>query len=752
MMCSTRHTASSLAGAETRRKERAGRWRRLLLLLVGACTVAAGQVQAQQVSQNDAIHRRGRIWENIWNDGFIGNGCAWDYCTTAPLGLFPGFSGFVHPFGGEGNAINTYANANFHNFRSGVWIVAKDLLTPGLPPGFNPTQTDYELYAAGAQGDTRGVTSVRDSIRFVANYAEREGFNPLLPEEMTEATWNTNVGITVTRRTYVWSYPGYQDFILYDYLFENTGLMVSEQADQVVPNTDAFQQALEEVWFAFHSGISVSTKSQINFHSNLTAVQAGAFGWQPPYHDYYHVYDDGALVFSTNYNGGQAPPPFDSFPVKENEAWKARFGNELQSPAAFGWLALYADPADAPRSTAAPDVLRIDTFKGNPSPPQDLEFFKATEEQPIDYYDFVTTPTLRPELGNDGDRFNFFTQSYGPYTMAPGDQVRIVVAEIAGVMDYHDVIAGDPEGHFPDSTIAAILRNAEHARDAVAWGLGAMVEGIPLAADVPEPPPAPGVEAVNASQGTEKAVIGVTWDQVAETTTIDDAAGVFYNGLDDLDGYRIYRSTDFQFANDVQDPVFRGAAWDLIADIPKEQFGQYFDAELGRYRYVDEDVDFGFRYGYYVSAYNRDPGSWTSANGTVVGDLPELASGAVPGQSRTPPVAAAAGPVASFDIYVVPNPFVFGDPDRWFGLNDPYRIEFRNLPERATIRIYTLSGDLVRTLPHGPDEVGNLSGTRVWDQKSDSGLRVAPGLYIYHVASETEGLAGNLTGKLMIIR
>jgi hypothetical protein len=58
----------------------------------------------------------------------------------------------------------------------------------------------------------------------------------------------------------------------------------------------------------------------------------------------------------------------------------------------------------------------------------------------------------------------------------------------------------------------------------------------------------------------------------------------------------------------------------------------------------------------------------------------------------------------------------------------------------------------VRTIQHGPDQRGNLSGTAIWDQKSDSGLLVAPGLYVFHVRSRTEGVGGELTGKIMIIR
>src|SRR5690606_6703127 len=95
------------------------------------------------------------------------------------------------------------------------------------------------------------------------------------------------------------------------------------------------------------------------------------------------------------------------------------------------------------------------------------------------------------------------------------------------------------------------------------------VDGFPLAADAPEPPPAPRTDAVNASRGSEEAIIAVTWDDVAETTTIADGAGAtFYDGRNDLDGYRIYRSSDFQYTSDTESPVLRGAAWTLVADIP----------------------------------------------------------------------------------------------------------------------------------------------------------------------------------------
>ncbi|RPH37365.1 hypothetical protein EHM92_02880, partial [bacterium] len=663
-----------------------------LLSMLALTDVGRAQVNAE------IAHQRGRLWENLQNDGWIGSLGAWDFLTPQPLGFFPGFVGYNHPVGDENFALRQgYENSNFHNFRSGVWIVAKDLLTPGAPPTNTPLPTDYEIYASGLQGNTRGIEQTLQPMVKDSNYAERPGFDARLPEEMITASWNTNTGITVTRRSYVWSYPGAQDLIIYDYTFKNTGIMVSTLSRLVVPGFP--QQTLNGVYFVFHSGISVSTKSQINWESTLTAIQAGGFGWGGtkegvPFHDFYHVEDDNTLTYSTNINGGVAPFPGDPFPPKEISEVRSRFGNELQSPAAFGWLALYASPlvkGGAERPSPKPDVLRVDSHKGGRLQGQslDLEGFLPGKFPPQRFYIFATSPDLQASLGNNGRRMNFYTFSYGPYTIAPGDSLRFVVAEIAGVMDYNEVIAGDPNHHFPDSTQAAIRRNAALARNAIQWGRGGNVDGLPLAAQLPAPPPPPPCDALNASIGLDTAAVAVTWSKVAETTDFSDGAGnPWFTGASDVDGYRIYRSTDFQYSGEGVLPAFRGAAWTLVADIPKSEFGTYFNATADRYRYLDKDVKFGLRYGYYVSAYRQQPRPWVSSNGTTVPNLPALASSDV---NRSLPVTPAPGPVAGGNIFVAPNPYVYGDPQRTFGSSNPYAVEFRNLPARATIRIYTLA-------------------------------------------------------------
>ena len=99
--------------------------------------------------------------------------------------------------------------------------------------------------------------------------------------------------------------------------------------------------------------------------------------------------------------------------------------------------------------------------------------------------------------------------------------------------------------------------------------------------------------------------------------------------------------------------------------------------------------------------------------------------------------------------YVVPNPYIGSasfEPGRFAvsGRGDR-RVEFRNLPLNATIRIYTVRGDLVRTLRQD----GSTSGFVAWDLRTKDNLDVAPGLYLFHV--EAPGAETHI-GKLAVIK
>jgi hypothetical protein len=94
-------------------------------------------------------------------------------------------------------------------------------------------------------------------------------------------------------------------------------------------------------------------------------------------------------------------------------------------------------------------------------------------------------------------------------------------------------------------------------------------------------------------------------------------------------------------------------------------------------------------------------------------------------------------------IRVVPNPYIVRND--WEPSRDYSRLAFTHLPDKCTIRIYTLSGDLLRTLEHdSPD----LDGNENWDLLTKNNQKIAAGIYIYHVDSEY----GEKIGKFAVVR
>ena len=68
---------------------------------------------------------------------------------------------------------------------------------------------------------------------------------------------------------------------------------------------------------------------------------------------------------------------------------------------------------------------------------------------------------------------------------------------------------------------------------------------------------------------------------------------------------------------------------------------------------------------------------------------------------------------------------------------------FANLTKQATIKILTLSGQVIRTLEE-KDGNGGVS----WDLRNEWGEMVASGIYIYYIFSNND----SKKGKLAIVR
>ncbi len=158
-------------------------------------------------------------------------------------------------------------------------------------------------------------------------------------------------------------------------------------------------------------------------------------------------------------------------------------------------------------------------------------------------------------------------------------------------------------------------------------------------------------------------------------------------------------------------------------------------------------------------SWSNDPNTWEAARaqlaGIIASALPPVPP-APPGPPvpPVPPVPPPTNPTGPPPLTTIPTPTtsvdtstelsglrVFPNPwraDRQF----PAQITFSPLASNSTVKIFTLSGHLVRS-------VQTSSGTFGWDMTNDSGDKVASGVYVYRIATPD---GQSTRGKLSIIR
>ena len=145
--------------------------------------------------------------------------------------------------------------------------------------------------------------------------------------------------------------------------------------------------------------------------------------------------------------------------------------------------------------------------------------------------------------------------------------------------------------------------------------------------------------------------------------------------------------------------------------------------------YTDQDVKKGFDYYYNVTA--------VDANNI------ESSRYWLRTTRRSVVPTTALGRSSMADVRVVPNPFIWSEGGNYTGY--PNKILFAGLPGPCEINIYTISGDLVKTIIHNEE-----TGLQDWDQITKYNQYIASGTYVYHVR-ELYG-KGDKTGIFIIIR
>jgi len=252
--------------------------------------------------------------------------------------------------------------------------------------------------------------------------------------------------------------------------------------------------------------------------------------------------------------------------------------------------------------------------------------------------------------------------------------------------------------------------------------------------------------------------VTLTWDNQPEILL---NAGIAGAGDFHFTGYRLYRLSDWRDRHSQLPPPER---WEQIAGFGSDSINgmrplaQVLDTTtaydlirygqkhypIGRYRFVDDHVLDGFDYLYLITTVATkiiQGNAGTTTTQQIESPLvPVLDSVVVPHHRSTD---------RSGAVWVVPNPYRGGA--AWDRPNVPgdvfgRHVDFFGLPSaRATIKIYTLAGDLVAQLDH---DGTRGDGEAPWNLISRNGQDVESGIYLFTVDSKL----GHQVGRFVIIR
>jgi len=283
---------------------------------------------------------------------------------------------------------------------------------------------------------------------------------------------------------------------------------------------------------------------------------------------------------------------------------------------------------------------------------------------------------------------------------------------------------------------------------------------------LPSPPPSP---TMRIEVKDRQAVL--YWSNNAE-----NAKDILTNKKN-FEGYRIYRTNPEDFDQSTND-------WTMLASYDKEQNSLFFDNGFEQIRIKDEQGNPTVKFFdgdtipyHYMYPMNDLLNGWqysitltAFSDGDIKAGLPSLESSLLANEKTIIPGTTISVSDTISDIGIFPNPYsVSASWDAQANMERGRKLYFYNLPKKATISIYTLSGDKVCTLfheegiSHGQNidwfsQTGNVNssditfagGIHAWDLISDKDQALATGMYVVHVKDEINGRIK--TGKFLIIK
>lgn len=279
---------------------------------------------------------------------------------------------------------------------------------------------------------------------------------------------------------------------------------------------------------------------------------------------------------------------------------------------------------------------------------------------------------------------------YGPYTIEPGESVRIVVAE--AVSGISRELANETGVLFKAGEISAREKNeiVFQGRDSLFQTFERALANFNSGYSVPEPPRPP--SELNVNSGGDGIFLDWSYESGEEAR---------------ISGFEVYRAS-----------AELDSTYYLIHEAgPSER------------SFIDDDDTpqpagppiRGRDYYYYVVAV----GNANDNDGSALTPQVPLRSSRYYSQSYDPARLQRQAGEAMADIRIVPNPYVASNTGGLTFDAARDRVAFFEIPGEARIRVYTELGELVRTIEHTDG-----SGDAFWDLRTESRQRVVSGIYI----------------------
>jgi hypothetical protein len=539
---------------------------------------------------------------------------------------------------------------------------------------------------------------------------------------MLESWINTDMGLEIHQKVYGFSHKDFDDFQIYEWTFKNTG-----NADRD-PEIELPNQTLEDVYFL----------RQLRYFEDFKNW-ASDYGWFP----------NDTLRILYSYPARTEDAEFDIFGGVDPSTGFIGF------PFFMGEVILFAstngnptvnDP-NQPSMTGTGDCdLESVTWHSN-----NLSTYQRDNLYALMSEGFSVYPGYESDIDLNGTKpghhaqsfdrrgFNFPTDvawwgytlagfyACGPFTLSPGDSFKVVWAQVEGMISpekgdeigslwkqgsctWGNMVPGGPDDILPppyrnfpslyadDAYSTAlnnwakdnwvftgkdsIFKNASNAQKAWQSNLEVPAVPFPPSISITSLPDRIRIEWVPTQAGYETGVVG----------------------------YKVYRALGSYYTHLPEDESqVIGGNWEMIFEC-----GQGTPNALTNL-FDDYTAQRGLAYYYYVSAVN-------SAG---------IESGKYLNMMMTQRTAHLLKPAAATldSVRVVPNPFNLAASELQF-TGEKNKILFVNLPMECTIRIFTESGDLVKTINHlgsGDESWGILSEEQM---VSESGQIVVSGIYL----------------------